>query len=390
MSGLAGRNCICADEDSVLCCSSLRTGIPTAWAFGWAALSVLLWALARIFERVDLLAGAGNAVVTATVAPQGKALNVTRPAPTSLLPIDVEILRFAIRFTAIRPLHAVGWSGASPWTVRSSLRRLTDSGMLAPRPTVLDLLDRAGRIHTAPTVVYVATGRGASYAGAWPVAGYDDLVSLTAPRPSASSASHTDGVASLACWYRAYGYQVVAEREIASLERPTAIHPSRSIQTAWTVPVSTIGHALHTADLIAVAPDGKALAVELERAQKPVSVYTEVVGAYVRAGRPQVWHALSNATAQRLAQACRRVGLDVRPDTSGVNVSSDGLFRLQGWLPAPAAGGGPESWKVDRLVPKVAPAGLPGQRVDLSSSWRRGTVLTPDEAAVAASSVMIA
>ena len=318
---------------------------------------------------------------------------MTRRTPASLLPIDVEVLRLAVRFTAIRPVHATSWTGASPWTVRASLRRLTDVGALTSRPVVIALRDRSGTIRPAPTVVYSATGKGATYAGAWTVPGYEDLVSLTAARPSAALADHTDGVTGLACWYRHYGYTVVAEREILSLERPSALHRDRRPIARWSVPLSSIGQSIHPPDLVAVAPDGTGWAVELERATKSVANYVEVIGAYRAAQVPQVWHVLSNATAKRLAEACRKLGIVVRPDpASGANVSADGLFRLQGWAPGRAAGGGPEGWHPNRLIPGSPPAGLPAPRElpDLSRTWRRGVALSPDEAALGPGSVMVA
>ena len=303
---------------------------------------------------------------------------MARPTLTSVLPIDVEVVRAALRFTAIRPVHAVAMAGGSPWTVRSSLRRLTHDGMLAPRHTVIELTDRDGRTRSTPTVVYVATPRGAAHAGSWFVPGYDDAVSLPAPRPSAALASHIDGVASLAAWYRHFGYQVVAEREIVSLERPSRITPDRQVLSQWAV--TTQRGVLHPPDLIAVTGSGRALAVELERATRNVADYLDVVGAYQAAGVAQVWHVLSSATAQRLARACHRLGIKVAPTPFGVNVSEDGMFRLQAWLPGRAAGGGPETWATSRNFPHAPPAGIavPTPLPDLSQAWRRGSVVDPN------------
>lgn len=304
---------------------------------------------------------------------------MTRPTPASLLPIDVEIVRMATRFTAVRPMHLVAWTGASPWTVRAGLRRLTDSGLIRTAPVILHLRDATGQVRAMSTTVYVATSAGAKAAGSWTVAGYDDLVSLSAPRPSAATADHTSAVADLACWYRRSGFEIVAEREIVSMERPTKLGRGRPPAVAWTTAISPIGGGVHPPDLVACAADGTPWAVELERARKPVATYKEVIGAYHQIGRGQVWHVGSAATGKRIHDACAQLGIPLAP-RAGMYLSPDGLVRMQLWTPAPSAGGGPETWGARRWVPAQAPAGLPtpAVRPDLTASWKLGAIVDPE------------
>lgn len=308
---------------------------------------------------------------------------MTATPPHSLLPIDVAVLRQCIRWTMLRPVHLVALSGASPWTIRGSLRRLTATGMVTSEPVTATLRDQTGRLRRTITFVYVATAKGAGHAGSWVVPGTGGVtVNLPAPRPSAALSDHVLGVADLAAWYASFHgpAAVVAEREILSLERPSKLTPARQVSSYWSVPVPRrVG--IHPPDLGLVAPDGSRWAIELERATKSVADYTEVVAAYQQAGMGQVWHVLSKSTGQRLAQACHQLGIRVAATSDGVNVSADGKFRLQGWLPAQSSGGGPETWQSSRLVPVSAPGGLPtpAQRPDLSASWRRGSLVDPED-----------
>jgi len=60
--------------------------------------------------------------------------------------------------------------------------------------------------------------------------------------------------------------------------------------------------------------------------------------------------------------------------------TADGQVRIQLWVPAPAAEGGPEAWSTDRWLPRQAPAGLPtpAVRPDLTASWKLGSVVGPE------------
>ena len=289
--------------------------------------------------------------------------------------LDREILQFLLRFTYARGHHVAGWTGASGYTVQERLAFLSSLGMVDRFQQSLELVDENRMVRRTVATVWEVTAKGAAAAGAWVVPGTGDLITtLPAPRSSRLMANHIVGVADLAVWYRRFGFDVAAEREILSLERPSRLTPDREVYSFWSVPVpGRVG--IHPPDLGAVAHDQTMWAVELERATKSVSDYTEVIGAYQQAGMGQVWHVLSNATATRIAKACQRLGIRATPTPAGANVSEDGLFRLQGWLPGRMGLSGPATWK--KQWPGSAPAGLsvPREKPDLSSSWRRGGVV---------------
>ncbi|WP_273652974.1 hypothetical protein [Cellulomonas fimi] len=119
-------------------------------------------------------------------------------------------------------------------------------------------------------------------------------------------------------------------------------------------------------------------AVELERAIKEQADYDAVVAAYRDAGLPQVWHVLSARTAERLAKAAQRAGFQWAPSpTRGVNVSTDGLFRMQGWRSGRVLSN-TASWAPRLNFPASFPAALDAyvfpQKLD---AWRGGTIVDP-------------
>jgi hypothetical protein len=305
-------------------------------------------------------------------------------APTAarhrvLSTLDVEILRFLTRFTIARPHHVAGWTGASPHTVSRRLRTLAQMALARSYVSSISLRGQDGVLRDTVATVWTVTPAGAGFTGSWTVPGADAPVTLPAPRPSHLTTHHTVGVADLACWYRQQGFNLISEREILSLERPLALRsgagrPAPKRFWSTTIPGRT---GIHPPDLGAVAPDGTVWCVELERATKTVGEYEDIIRAYQKEALGQVWHILTQATAKRVMEACRRLGVTWgEPPAPGVTASApDGLIRLQGWLPGRAGLAGPETWS--RLFPRSSPAGIPvpDEHPDLTATWRRGRVV---------------
>lgn len=291
--------------------------------------------------------------------------------------LDVQILQFLVRFTFARGYQVAGWTGASPAYVRNRLTLLADGGFVTRYVQSVDLLGDDGTVRRGTATVWEATTKGTDAAGEWEVPGTGGVrTSLAAPKLSPLMANHVLGVADLACWYRQFGFQVAAEREILSLEKDTKLAPGRAVISAWTVPV--VGRpGVHPPDLGAVGADGRMWAVELERAVKTVQEYTDVIRAYQAVGMGQVWHVLGQATARRLQEACLRAGVTWGTSPQpGVLVSADGAVRLQGWLPGRARLR-LNQWRAQ--FPITPPAGLPVKgRPDLSVTWRAGNRIDID------------
>lgn len=310
--------------------------------------------------------------------PIAPAARPVRNRHRSLSTLDVEILRFLTRFQIARPHHVAGWTGASPHTVARRLRVLAEQGLARKYVTSIALRGTDGAVRDTTCTVWTATGAGAGLIGSWTVPGFDEPITLPAPRISHLTTHHTIGVADLAVWYRQVGFTLIAEREILSLERPNLLNRSASRPTAkqfWstTIPGRT---GIHPPDLGAVAPDGGMWCVELERATKTVGEYEDIIRAYQKENVGQVWHILTQATAKRVQEACRRLGEPLAADpVGGVLVSRSGLIRLQGWLPGRAGLAGPTTWT--RQFPRSSPAGIPvpAERPDLTASWRTGRVV---------------
>ncbi|MBD8059036.1 hypothetical protein IC607_08650 [Cellulomonas sp. JH27-2] len=298
---------------------------------------------------------------------------------TELTRLDFELLRALVRFGYMRPDAAVGYLGASTYGVRKSWRRLHAVGAVRADPVPLDLVAADGAMRATTATAWTATSRGAGLLGPHHVPGTELRVTLGPPRPSPAMARHTVGVAHLAAWYRRSGFEVTSERDILSLERPTKIGERRvQVVTSWTVSIpGKLG--VHPPDLGAVDAIGGQWAVELERKTGTVNDYADIVGAYQAAGLGQIWHVLSQKSAKRLVAAASRRGIQWGPPPArGVFASTDGLVRLQGWLPGRLLAG-PETWKVERNFPTTAPAGLPlpSQPARLDT-WRQGTVVDPE------------
>jgi hypothetical protein len=299
-----------------------------------------------------------------------------RTAHASLSSLDVQILQFLTRFGIARPHHIVGWTGASPHTIKRRLPALRAAGAAQSSIVGVALRDRGGQIRDTFCTAWSATGSGIAYLEPWRVPGYaDQRITLPRARTSRQMAHHALGVVDLAVWYRQQGFDVASEREIRSLEQPSGLHPERTVVSSWTVQIPG-RTGVHPPDLGAVAPDGGMWAVELERATKEVRDYQAVIAAYRGAGLGQAWHIASQATARRVMDACTRLGVTWGPPPApGVTASTDGLVRLQGWLPGRAGLSGPAQWQ--RHFPRSSPAGIPvpDGKPDLSASWRRGRVI---------------
>lgn len=295
----------------------------------------------------------------------------------SLSSLDVEILRFVLRFQLARPHHVAAWTGAGVWWVRDRVQDLVRVGLLRRLSVAVDLRDGSGRIRETVAHVLEATAAGADRAGEWAVPGTETdanpegvPISLPARRPSSLTTHHVLGVADVACWYRTYGFKVAAEREIRSLEQTGNLKGARPAISAWSVAIPG-KPGIHPPDLGAVDPNGGMWAVELERATKPVADYTGIIGAYQAAGLGQIWHVLSSASGRRLMDAANRNGIVWGAQLQAVAASHDGLVRFQGWVPGRAGLTGPASWR--NQVPGQPPAGLPfAHRPDLTVHWRKG------------------
>ena len=298
----------------------------------------------------------------------------TRRRPTSLNALDIETLRFITRFQYVRGAQIAQWTGASPWTIRKRLRGLVDHHLVTSSVLSVYLRDGDNRIVPSQASVWRVNPRGAELAGEWPVPGTAQRISLPGGGGrSRLMSDHVVGVADLAGWYRSYGFEVAAEREILSLERPVALPRARraAVSADWSVRIP--GHTgIHAPDMGAVDPAGAMWAIELERATKTVEAYQEVIGAYRAAGLGQVWHILSGSTARRVMEACTRLGVIwAPPPLPGVSVSHDGLVRLGVWRPGRVVGPrGPADWP---SIPRVPPAGFVDlARIDQTATWRMG------------------
>jgi len=300
----------------------------------------------------------------------------------ALTPLDREVLTLLCRFTLARGHHVVGWTGCSPDGARKSIRRLTAGRFIARETVAADLLDGNGHIRSTTCTVYRATVRGASQIGKWRIPGTELNVHVDPIRPAPSMANHILGVADLAVWYRRFGFDVGGEREVLSVERPSVIGvgPKRQLIAHWTTRIpGRVG--VHPPDLVACGQDGTEWAIELERTKKTVQEYADVIASYRAQGIGQVWHVLGRGTGQMLGQAGVRVGVQWgTPPYPGVNVSTDGLVRLQGWAPGVSLGR-TSSWAPKGLWPVQAPAGLPVGVTGpvILDRWRQGSIVDPDQ-----------
>jgi hypothetical protein len=305
----------------------------------------------------------------------------------NMIPLDQAILTATTRLGVVRPWHLAAGLNASPWHVRGRLRQLVGAEYLVREVVSVDLLDRpTGKVRASQATVYRTTAKGVAVAGRWVVPAYDDLThSLPAVRVGRTHLAHTLGQADLWSWYaRTLGsdgtdgtYELATEREIVSLEMPVK-KDQRPTRLHWTV--RTAVGVTHPPDLALRAPDGRQWAVELERAQKSVQEYTDVIGAYQASGFGQIWHVLSRTTGKRLVEAAMRCGVQWGASPArGVNVSTDALFRIQGWLPGYVGTGGPETWQPRLHLPATPPAAMAEPaKPPVLDTWRRGRVVDPE------------
>ncbi len=300
--------------------------------------------------------------------------------PGTLQKLDVEVLRFLVRAGMARPDAVVAWTGASPWTIRASYRRLAARELVRARPVTLQLRDPHGTVRESSATVWAATKAGSNILQAMPhvVPGTTVRTALGAPKTSPHMGDHTVGAAHLAAWYRAAGVGDVAfERDIVKLERPSNVAGQpRQTLVAWTVTVPGM-RGVHPPDL-GVVHDGQRYAIELERKEGEKDTYIALLAAYRDARVGLIWHVGNKLAWTRLLEAAAFVGTRwSAASPQGVNVSADGLLRMQGWGPGRVLAG-PASWATGRNFPAVPPAGFPAPvepvRLD---TWRLGTVVDP-------------
>ncbi|MBT0995480.1 hypothetical protein KIN34_14430 [Cellulomonas sp. DKR-3] len=294
--------------------------------------------------------------------------------------LDIELLRLLTRAGYIRPDACVGHLGASPWGIRKSFRRLQDDRLVRAVPVALDLHDSHGVLRATVATVWTATGRGARILDPHVVPGTDAHVQLGAPKVSRSMAQHTVGASALAAAYRRAGFQVAFERDIRTLEQPSAIG-GRPVQTvsAWTVQVGIGMRGVRPPDLGLVDPAGTRWACELERTtNRKAADYRDIVMAWHAAGLGQVWHVQREKAWRELIAGVQAAGLQWGPSPApGVNMTVDGRVRVTGWAPGRILAG-PASWAWEQNSTTRPPAGFrtPTEPFVLDS-WRQGTVVDP-------------
>lgn len=315
--------------------------------------------------------------------------------PAPLTRLDGEVARYLTRFPGARPDAICAWTGASPDGTRKALRRLVAHRMVRRVQRQLELRAAGGMVRETTAGVWVATPRGARLAGTWRTPGSGMQVTLEAGGVSRAMADHLTGVAGLAAWYRHgvigpdgahRGFEVGGEREVLSLERPSNLSGIVTAQLTSYWSVSIPGRrGVHPPDLVAVGRHPQTgepvrFAIELERATKEVTEYREVLAAYRDAHLPVVWHVLHRRTWERLTKAAAGVGHQWSPSPApGVNVSSDGMLRMQGWAPGKVLAD-VSTWAPRWNLPGTIPAGLDAyatpQELD---TWRQGRVVPHDQ-----------
>ncbi len=318
--------------------------------------------------------------------------------------LDQAQLNITLRYTMLRPVHFYQLLGGSPHTHRAHLERNVERGLLAkaitPVKAAADWNDMKS-IRDTVANVYVITTEGRKHVQPWVPVGYpaDTLLNMPPADRSRTQSDHQLGCVDLTAWYTRMGFKVVSEREIRSLEMDGVRgagerrYPQPTGGPFWTVHVpGMIG--VHPPDLGVIDTAGRRWGIELERATKEVSDYQGVIHAYRAAGLGQVWHIRSNATAERLREACERLGIELDPDQYVLR-SADGLVRLQMWLPGASLSGlatkdwyignrvkqGKRTVVVDRWPAHIAknpPGAIDAfeEQTDemLAATWRRGRV----------------
>lgn len=291
--------------------------------------------------------------------------------------LDIELVRFLVRFKFARGYQLAAWTGASPWTVSNRLQFLGKAGLIDRWTATASLVGKDHKVRRTTVSVMSATPKGARMVEGWVVPGTGgQVVAMKPGKASPALADHTLGVSDLAAWYRMVGFGVAAEREIISLERANKLpdQPERELGVYWTVPKGGVHN--HVPDMGVVHPDGSMWGVELELAVKPIQDYVATVGAYLSAGMGQVWHVRSQATGRRLMEACRRHAVQWAEDRGdGASVSRDGMVRLQGWRPGRSGLGAAGTWKGQLPVVPPARFDVPTPWPDPSVTWRTGEVV---------------
>lgn len=275
---------------------------------------------------------------------------------TSPRPLDLEILRFVTRFGVTRAWHVAAWTGAGAWTVEERLRELRRAGLLSVMDAPADLWDATQGV-TRPTLVpvWVPTARGARLAGPVTVPGTNRVVAPRTTRPSPPTAVQTIPMVDLAVWYRAFGYGVVAPRELRSTELRPAYRRDHPVEGTWATTATTLDgllegggrHAVHLPTLGVIHPSGALWAVELETAPRKVSTYRQIIGSTRAAGLGLVWHTASQTAGRRILRAGTLAGLRwvPHPTRRGVTMTPDGLVRVQGWRHGPVGLDAPPTWR---------------------------------------------
>lgn len=298
---------------------------------------------------------------------------------TRVLPVDVEIMRFLLRFKYGRTVQVAGWVGASGSYAYERLRMLDSFGFVERDKYAVGLRewpDQHSAVKGRAITVWRVTQKGRDRLDPWPVAGEPETlpVLLKASQFSKTMGDHSLGVADLGVMFRRWGFEVATEREYVSLEMPQRVAPAVS-DPVWCPHVAGKGHA---PDLGVIHPsDGTMWGIELERAVKREHEYRDVISAYQRHGLGQIWYAASGATAANLRNAAASVGYDIQAVTvqgRTLLVSADGRFRLIGWLPSFNDPKRMSEWSDvwTALDGGVPPAGLEGVGAvrDLAASWR--------------------
>lgn len=298
---------------------------------------------------------------------------------TRVLPVDVEIMQFLLRFKYARTVQVAGWVGSSGSYAYQRLRALDDFGFVERDKYAVGLRQwpqQASDVKGRAITVWRVTQKGRDRLDPWPVAGEPETVPvlLKADKFSKTMGDHSLGVVDLAVTFRRWGFQVASEREYVSLEMPQRVAPAVS-EPVWCPHVAGKGHA---PDLGVIHPqDGTMWGVELERAVKRERQYRDVIDAYRKSQIGQVWYAASNGTATNLRNAAESMGFAVRArNVNGrqVLMSEDGQFRLLGWLPGFNDPKKMSDWSRvwDALDAGIAPGGFEGigGTVDLSESWK--------------------
>lgn len=298
-----------------------------------------------------------------------------------ILPVDIEIMQFLLRFRYARPLQISGWVGCSLGYAVNRLGFLKSQGFVESDLYPVYLRpwgEPYGRAVAHNESVWRVTTAGRSRMEPWPVAGEPEThpVIPKALRFSKSLGDHTLGIADLGVLYRRWGFQVATEVEYKMLEAPGRVEGS--LKPSWCVSKGT--GSIHAPDLGVIHPDdGSKWGVELERNAKPLKEYQGTLNAYRQANMGCVWFAGSQAVARNISEASRTLGWLAKPirlsDTVTIIATDDGALRIAPWVPSFIApkfrSEAPQVWGwLDHGMP---PGGFQvSTTTDLTQNWRLG------------------